>query len=61
MTALLDPRPGRQTQDRPRLRPVPGVRRRMATVPFVMVVAVLLAVGMVGLLKPIAGGAAGDA
>ncbi len=50
MTALLDPRPGRQTQDRPRLRPVPGVRRRMATVPFVMVVAVLLAVGMVGLL-----------
>jgi len=50
MTALLDPRPGRQTQDRPQLRPVPGVRRRMATIPFVMVVAVLLAVGMVGLL-----------
>ena len=48
MTALLDPRPGkqtpgRQTQDRPLLRPVPGMRRRMATVPFVMVVAVFLA------------------
>jgi len=55
MTALLDPRPGRptpgrQTQDRPALRPVPGARRRMATVPFVMVVAVVLALGMVGLL-----------
>ena len=65
MTALWDPRPGRQTQgrqtqgrqtqgrqtqDRPLLRPVAGVRRRMATVPFVMVVAVILALGMVGLL-----------
>ena len=60
MTALWDPRPGRQapgrqtqgrqTQDRPLLRPVAGVRRRMATVPFVMVVAVVLALGMVGLL-----------
>ena len=50
MTALWDPRPGRQTPIRPQLRPVPGTRRRMATVPFVMVVAVLLAAGMVGLL-----------
>ena len=50
MTALWDPRPGRPTIERPRLRPVPGTRRRMATVPFVMVVAVVLALGMVGLL-----------
>ncbi len=50
MTALWDPRPDRQTRERPQLRPVPGARRRMATVPFVMVIAVLLAVGMVGLL-----------
>jgi hypothetical protein len=50
MTALWDPRPGRQTIDRPQLRPVPGTRRRMRTVPFVMVVAVVLALGMVGLL-----------
>ena len=50
MTALWDPRPGRQTTERPLLRPVPGTRGRMATVPFVLVVAVVLALGMVGLL-----------
>ena len=55
MTALVDPRPGRQapgreTTERPQLRPVPGTRGRMSTVPFVLVVAVLLALGMVGLL-----------
>ena len=50
MTALLAPPPGRQTQDRPRLRPVPGQRRRMSTVPFVLVVTVVLALGMVALL-----------
>jgi len=50
MTALLAPPPGRQTQERPRLRPVPGQRRRMSTVPFVLVVTIVLALGMVALL-----------
>lgn len=50
MTALLAPRPRRQSPPRPQLRPVPRTRRRIATVPFVLVVAVVLAVGMVGLL-----------
>lgn len=50
MTALLAPRPGRQAPPRPQLRPVPGARGRMSTVPFVMVVAVVLALGMVALL-----------
>lgn len=55
MTALLAPPPGKQTRERPApsrtgLRSVAGVRRRMSTVPFVLVVAVVLAVGMVVLL-----------
>lgn len=56
MTALHAPRPERspgspaRTAPRPSLRPVPGTGRRMATIPFVMVVALVLAVGMVGLL-----------
>ena len=50
MTALLAPPPGRQAPERPRLRPVTGVRRRISTVPFVLVIAVVLAVGMVALL-----------
>lgn len=50
MTAQLAPRPGRQGQPRPQLRPVPRPPGRMATVPFVLVVAVVLAIGMVGLL-----------
>ena len=50
MTALLAPPPAKQAPERPRLRPVTGVRRRMSTVPFVLVVAVVLAVGMVVLL-----------
>ncbi len=55
MTALPAPRPERRsapdpTSTRPRLQPVPQPRRRMATIPFVMVVALVLAAGMVGLL-----------
>ena len=56
MTAMPAPRPERRsapdptTTPRPRLRPVPPRRRRMATVPFAMVVALVLAAGMVGLL-----------
>ncbi len=50
MTALLAPRPSRKTSQRPQLRPVPRPRRRMSTVPFALVVAMLLAGGMVGLL-----------
>ena len=49
MTALpASPVPRRPR--RPPLRPVQRQRRRMATVPFVLVVAVVLAAGMVGLL-----------
>ncbi len=56
MTALPSPRPERGaprptgTVSRPSLRPVPPRRRRLSTIPFVMVVAVVLAAGMVGLL-----------
>lgn len=50
MTALLAPRPSRKAPQRPQLRPVPRPRRRMSTVPFVLVVALVLAGGMVGLL-----------
>ena len=50
MTALLAPRPSRKAPQRPQLRPVPRPRRRMSTVPFALVVALLLAGGMVGLL-----------
>ena len=41
MTALLAPRPERSP--RPQLRPVPRPGRRLATIPFVMVVALVLA------------------
>mgnify|MGYP001347242356 CR=1 FL=1 len=56
MTALHAPRPERAPRGpatgspRPPLRPVPVGGRRMSTVPFAMVVALVLAVGMVGLL-----------
>lgn len=56
MTALQAPRPERRPSReqapsvRPRLQSVPQPQRRMATVPFVMVVALVMAVGMVGLL-----------
>lgn len=56
MTAMPAPRPERRSAPeptpapRPRLQPVPPRRERMATVPFVMVVALVLAAGMVGLL-----------
>lgn len=49
MTAQQAFRPERPTA-RPALREVPRPARRLATVPFVMVVAVMLAVGMVGVL-----------
>ena len=56
MTAMPAPRPERRstpaptTTPRPRLQPVPPRRSRMATIPFAMVVALVLAAGMVGLL-----------
>ncbi len=56
MTAMPAPGPERRSAPeptptpRPRLQPVPRPRRRMATVPFVMVVALVMAAGMVGLL-----------
>lgn len=56
MTALHAPRPDRtpwvpaKASPRPQLRPVPGAGRRMSAIPFAMVVALLLALGMVGLL-----------
>lgn len=48
MTALPVPRPERSP--RPPLRPVAPRRRKMATIPFVMVVALVMAAGMVALL-----------
>lgn len=48
MTALHAPRP--DGPRRPALRPVPATGRRIATFPFVSVVALVLACGMVGLL-----------
>ena len=49
MTALLAPRPGKQGA-RPQLRPVARPRGRMATIPFALVIALVLAAGTVGLL-----------
>ncbi len=48
MTAL--PAPLEPRHPRPQLKPVPRRRRRISTVPFVLVVALVLAAGMVGLL-----------
>ncbi|PFG16976.1 colicin import membrane protein [Propionicimonas paludicola] len=49
MTAQLAPRPTPERR-RPRLRPVPQSASSLATIPFVAVVAGLLALGMVGIL-----------
>ena len=52
MTALLAPRthPGRSADQPPKLRPVPDRRRQMAGVPFMFVLALVMALGMVGVL-----------
>jgi len=52
MTAVLAPRPAVREEgpDRPALRPVGPVRRRMSKLPFMLVLALVMAVGMVGLL-----------
>lgn len=49
MTAQLAPRPNPERR-RPGLRPVPRAASSLATVPFVAVVAAVLALGMVGIL-----------
>ncbi|OYN95874.1 hypothetical protein [Enemella evansiae] len=46
----LSPRESGSTPSRPRLRAVPSTGRQLATVPFVVVLAAILGVGMVGLL-----------
>lgn len=50
MTALLAPKPEGRAPAAPQLRPVPPPRRQMRTVGFVAVVAVVLGLGMVGVL-----------
>ncbi|MDQ7992056.1 MAG: hypothetical protein AAGC63_03765 [Propionicimonas sp.] len=50
MTALLAPKPERRAPQRPNLRPVLPPRRQMRTAGFVAVVAVVLGLGMVGVL-----------
>ena len=50
MTALLAPKPEGRAPAGPQLRPVPPPRRQMRTVGFVVVVAVVLGLGMVGVL-----------
>jgi hypothetical protein len=50
MTALLAPKPQGRAPSSPPLRPVPPPRRQMRTVGFVVVVAAVLGLGMVGVL-----------
>lgn len=50
MTALLAPKPEGRAPEAPPLRPVPRPRRQMRTVGFVVVVAAVLGLGMVGVL-----------
>jgi hypothetical protein len=50
MTALLAPRPGRESTRKPRLRALDAPKRRVATVPFVLTLAAILALGMVGMI-----------
>ena len=50
MTALLAPKPDRNAPGRPQLRPVAAPRRQMRTAGFIAVVAVVLGLGMVGVL-----------
>ena len=49
MSAEVAPRPGKSSR-RPELREVPRREGRIATVPFVLVVALVLGLGMVGML-----------
>lgn len=50
MTALLAPRPSRDSQSRPRLKALTKPAQQVATIPFVLIVAAVLLVGMVGML-----------
>ncbi len=50
MSAQLAPRPVREATPRPRLRAVDAPRVRPATLPFVVVMVVILAVGMAGMV-----------
>jgi hypothetical protein len=50
MTVQLAPRPGREANRKPRLQALSAPRRRVSTVPFVLILAGILALGMVGML-----------
>jgi cytoskeletal protein RodZ len=50
MTALLAPRPSRDSHNGPRLKALTKPNQQVATVPFVLIVAAVLALGMVGML-----------
>lgn len=50
MTALLAPRPSREPNRGPRLKALTAPNQQVATIPFVLIVAAVLAAGMVGML-----------
>lgn len=50
MTALLAPRPSRDSRNGPRLKALTKPAQQVATIPFVLIVAAVLLVGMVGML-----------
>lgn len=50
MTALLAPRPSRESNRGPRLKALAAPNQQVATIPFVLIMAAVLAVGMVGML-----------
>jgi hypothetical protein len=50
MTALLAPRPPRETSGRPTLKAIGAPDRQLSTIPFVLILAGILAAGMVGML-----------
>jgi hypothetical protein len=50
MSAQLAPRPARESTRRPRLRALEPPKQRAATMPFVVVMVVILAIGMAGMV-----------
>ncbi|MBA3021573.1 hypothetical protein [Propionicimonas sp.] len=50
MSAQLAPRPARQAKPKPNLRALEAPKQRAATMPFVFVMAAILAIGMVGMV-----------
>lgn len=50
MTVQLAPRPGRESTRRPSLRALDPPKQRVSTIPFVLTLAAILAIGMVGMV-----------